>query len=87
MIATTNGRSQVPRSQPPEEIVGEIDAVTSAVDRSRNYVGLQALEPHLASNAWRIERIKAGTDAAREGRVRPADEVFSGIAARHGWTP
>jgi predicted transcriptional regulator len=68
-------------------IVGEIDALAGVMERSRNYVVLQALEQYLASNAWQIERIQEGVTAAGEGRVRPANEVFSGIAARHGWAP
>lgn len=41
-----------------------------------------SLEPH---HAWQIERIQDGAAAAREARVRPAEDVFSGIAAKHGW--
>lgn len=65
--------------------VAEIDALASAMDRSRNYVVNQAIEQYLAANAWQIERIREGLAAAREGRVLPADEVFAGIAAKHGW--
>ena len=68
-----------------KEIVTEIDALASAMDRSRNYVVVQALEQYLETNAWQIERIKDGIAAAREGRVVAADDVFSGIAAKHGW--
>lgn len=65
--------------------VAEIDALASAMDRSRNYVVNQAIEQYLAANAWQVERIREGLAAAREGRVLPADEVFAGIAAKHGW--
>ena len=68
-----------------KEIVMEIDALASAMDRSRNYVVVQALEQYLKTNAWQIEQIKDGIAAAREGRVVAADDVFSGIAAKHGW--
>lgn len=34
---------------------------------------------------WQLERIDAGVADVRAGRVRPADEVFAGIAAKHGW--
>ena len=70
-----------------KEMVADIDALASAMDRSRNYVVVQALQHYLEANAWQIERINEGIAAAREGRVRPADEVFSGIAAGHGWKP
>ena len=83
----------MPQNRPTEpitiraakEIVAEIDALATAMDRSRNYVVVRALEQYLETNAWQIERIKEGIAAAREGRVLPADEVFSGIAAKHGW--
>lgn len=65
--------------------VSEIDALASAMDRSRNYIVNQAIEQYLEANAWQMERIAAGIDAAREGRVIAADEVFAGIAAKHGW--
>jgi len=78
--------------QPSEPItirtakVAEIDALAAAMDRSRNYIVNQAIEQYLEANAWQIERIKEGVAAAREGRTVPADDVFAGIAARHGWT-
>lgn len=68
-----------------KKIVTEIDALAAAMDRSRNYVVVQALEQYLEANAWQVERVKDGIAAARKGRVRPADEVFSGIARKHGW--
>lgn len=84
----------MPQNRPTEpitvrakkEIVAEIDALASAMDRSRNYVVVQALEQYLGANAWQIERIKDGIAAVRDSRVVAADEVFSGIAAKHGWT-
>ncbi len=70
-----------------KDMVSEIDALAASMDRSRNYVVVQALEHYLQANAWQMEKIKQGLAAAREGRVVEADEVFSGIAAKHGWTP
>ena len=66
--------------------VAEIDALASAMDRSRNYIVNQAIEQYLEANAWQMERIRDGITAAREGRVTPADEVFAAIAAKHGWS-
>ncbi|NGM46888.1 ribbon-helix-helix protein, CopG family [Rhodobacter sp. SGA-6-6] len=82
----------MPQRAPSEPItirtskVAEIDALASAMDRSRNYVVNQAIEQYLEVNAWQMERIAAGVDAARDGKVLPAEEVFAGIAAKHGWT-
>ena len=69
------------------DVVSGIDAIAAAMDRSRNYVVLQALEQYLEANAWQVDRVKEGIAAAREGRVRPAEEVLAAIAAKHGWTP
>jgi predicted transcriptional regulator len=68
-----------------KETVDEIDALAAAMDRSRNYVVNQALRQYLEANAWQVQRIEEGLAAAREGRVRPAEEVFADIAAKHGW--
>ncbi|MBP7000877.1 CopG family ribbon-helix-helix protein [Amaricoccus sp.] len=65
--------------------VPEIDALARAMDRSRNYIVNQAIEQYLEANAWQMERIAAGIESARAGEVQPADEVFAGIAAKHGW--
>jgi predicted transcriptional regulator len=65
--------------------VADIDALATALDRSRNYVLNQAIQQYLEINAWQVERILAGIKAADEGRVRPADDVFSEIAKEYGW--
>lgn len=66
--------------------VAEIDALANAMDRSRNYIVNQAIEQYLETNAWQMERIKAGIMAARDGKVAPADDVFAAIATKHGWS-
>lgn len=66
--------------------VAEIDALAGAMDRSRNYIVNQAIEQYLEANTWQMERIRDGITAARDGKVVPADEVFAGIAAKHGWS-
>ena len=68
-----------------KEVVSEIDALAAEMDRSRNYVVNQAIRQYLEANAWQIERIKEGRAAARDGRLRPAENVFADIAAKHGW--
>jgi predicted transcriptional regulator len=67
------------------EVISEIDALAAVMDRSRTYIVNQALQQYLEANAWQIERIKQGIAAAHDGRVRPADDVFADIAAKHGW--
>ncbi len=68
-----------------KDMVSEVDALASAMDRSRNDVINQAIRQFLETHAWQVERIKAGLDDVREGRVHPADEVFATIAGKHGW--
>jgi predicted transcriptional regulator len=68
-----------------KDVVSGIDALAAAMDRSRNDVVDQALRQYLEANAWQVERIKEGIAAARDGRVRPAEEVLGDIAAKHGW--
>lgn len=81
----------MPQRAPSEPItirtskVAEIDALASAMDRSRNYIVNQAIEQYLEANAWQMERIAAGAAAAGDGKVLPAEEVFAGIAAKRGW--
>ena len=65
--------------------VAEIDALASAMDRSRNYIVNQAIEQYLASNAWQMQRIAEGLSAAKSGQVVPAETVFENIEAKHGW--
>lgn len=65
--------------------VSEIDALASAMARSRNYIVNQAIEHYLEANAWQMERIEAGVAAARAGHVGPAEDVFARIAETHGW--
>lgn len=66
--------------------VAEIDALAGVMDRSRNYIVNQAIEQYLEANAWQVARIKDGIAAAHEGKVKPAEEVFASIAAKHGWS-
>ncbi|MCC5977836.1 MAG: ribbon-helix-helix protein, CopG family [Salinarimonas sp.] len=65
--------------------VAEIDALARATDRSRDDIIDQAIEQYLKANNWQMNRIQAGIDAAREGRVRDADGVFGGIGEKYGW--
>ncbi|MBA4042928.1 MULTISPECIES: CopG family ribbon-helix-helix protein [Sphingomonadales] len=70
-----------------KDVVTEIDALASALDRSRNYVINQALQQYLEANAWQVERIRAGLADAEAGRIVPAESVHAEIATRHGWSP
>lgn len=81
--------AQRPASEPISvrtDKVAEIDALADAMNQSRSDIVNQAIEQYLETNAWQMERIKDGATAARNGKVRPAGEVFDAIAAKHGWT-
>ena len=66
--------------------VAEIDALAAATDSTRDDIVNQAIEQYLTANTWQIERIREGIVAAREGHTVAADDVFAGIAAKHGWS-
>ncbi|WBQ11854.1 ribbon-helix-helix protein, CopG family [Hyphomonadaceae bacterium BL14] len=66
--------------------VAEIDALASAMDRSRNYIVNQAIDQYLEANVWQMELIAEGIAAAREGKIIPAEEAFARIEAKHGWS-
>ena len=70
--------------QTDQATLNELDALAATTHRPRDDLVNEAIQNFLALNAWQIERIKAGMAAAREGRVRPADEVFAEIAAKYG---
>jgi predicted transcriptional regulator len=70
----------------PKDIVHEIDSLAAIMDRSRNYIVNQALRQYIDANGWQLARIKDGIAATHEGRVQPADDVFTAIARKHGWS-
>ncbi|HEU0276447.1 MAG TPA: hypothetical protein VFQ95_01300 [Rhodanobacteraceae bacterium] len=65
--------------------IAELDSLAAAMHRSPNDVVNEALEEYIATRKWRIERIQAGIEDAKHGRVVPAEQVFTEIAANHGW--
>jgi len=93
MITNDHRRLHVKPGTPTEpitvratkETVSEIDALAASMARSRNFVVNEALQQYLDTNAWQLDRIREGLAAARDGRVRPADDLFADIAAKHGW--
>ena len=88
MADQSPAKAGIPPSTIPaaKDRISEIDAIAEATDRSRNYIINRAIEDYLDAHVWQIERIKAGIEDARGGRVRPAEEVFGEIARKHGWT-
>ncbi len=68
-----------------KEVVSGLDALAAATHRSRNEVVDQALRQYLDASTWQIARIEEGIAAAREGRVRPAEDALADLASRHGF--
>ena len=71
--------------QASKDVLSRIDALAVATDRSRNEVVDDALRLLLEANDWQIARIEEGLAAARDGRVRPAEDVLAELAAKHGY--
>jgi len=65
--------------------VAEIDALASAMDRSRNGIVNQKNEPSQEAKSWQMELIAEGVSATRDRKVIPAEDVFARIEAKHGW--
>ena len=80
------------QQHPSESIVirttkaAEIDALAITMERSRNDIVNQAIEQYLTTNTWQIKRIREGVTAVRDGRTVHADDTFTGIATKHGWS-
>lgn len=55
--------------------VKELDKLAGKLDRSRNYLVNQAIDQLLEVNAWQIERITEGLNAADEGLFASDKEV------------
>ena len=71
--------------QASKDVLSRIDALAVATDRSRNEVVDDALRLLLEANDWQIARIEEGLAAARDGRVRPAEDVLAELAAKCGY--
>lgn len=62
------------------DIVQKLDYLSSALDRSRNYIVNQALKKYLQSHAWQIEKITQGIAAADRGDLVDHDAVMREMA-------
>lgn len=67
--------------------VAEIDALASAMGRSRNFIVNQAIDQYLVANSWQIDRIKEGLASQQVDTAQEGDEVFTEISDKHGWSP
>ncbi|MEZ5866075.1 MAG: DUF433 domain-containing protein [Geminicoccaceae bacterium] len=71
---------------PVELILRRLGAGDSEAQILADYPALSIEDIRAAqAHGWQIERIEEGLAAAREGRLRPAEEVVDEIAKRHGF--
>ncbi len=60
----------------------KLDKLAKSIDRSRNWVVNQAIEQYLDLQAWQVEAIQKGIDAADKGELIPHNQVISHIEAK-----
>jgi predicted transcriptional regulator len=68
-----------------KEVVSRTDALAVATHQSRDEIVDDALRQYLDTRTWQIARIEEGLAAARDGRVRPAEDMLADIAKKHGF--
>ena len=65
-----------------KDIVAQLDALASQVDRSRNYLVNQAIEEFLALRQYQIGKIKKGIASADRGELVSHEQVFADIKSK-----
>jgi predicted transcriptional regulator len=59
----------------PSSLVAELDKLAKAVNRSRAWIGEEALRQYVQVQRWHVSEIEAGLDDLEEGRVVPHAEM------------
>jgi len=62
--------------------VEKLDALAKLHDRSRNYLVNEAIGQYLDLQTWQLEQVKAGIQAAEEGRFA-SDEKMARIFSKY----
>jgi predicted transcriptional regulator len=57
------------------ETLSALDELSSRTERSRNWLVSKAVQDYVALNAWQLDRIEAGIEAADRGDFATDDEV------------
>jgi predicted transcriptional regulator len=52
-----------------EETNAALDALADATERSKSYLAQRAIEEYLSLNAWQVQAIGEGIEAAEAGRL------------------
>jgi len=58
-----------------ESMLEALDRLAEKTDRSRNWLVARAIEDYVALNAWQLDKIKEGIEAADESDFASDDEV------------
>jgi len=58
-----------------DETLKALDRLAEKTDRSRSWLAVRAIEDFIALNAWQIEKIEAGVNAADRGDFADEEEV------------
>ena len=53
----------------------ELDKLAESTHRARSWLINEALRAYVSSNAWQIEAIEKGVQAAKEGKIVPGETV------------
>lgn len=59
----------------PSSLVAELDQLAKAVNRSRAWLGEEALRQYVLVQRWHLGEIKAGLEDIQAGRVVPHAEM------------
>ena len=74
----------VPVSGRIEKIISErLDALSKSTARSRSFLIAEAVKAYVEDQAWQIEAIEAGVEAANRGEFAP-DEKVTKTFAKYG---
>ncbi len=65
----------------PKDLVAELDHLAVAVNRSRAWLGEEALRQYVQVQRWHLHEIEAGMADLKAGRVVPHDKVEAWLAS------
>jgi predicted transcriptional regulator len=58
-----------------ESMLKALDRLAEKTDRSRNWLVARAIEDYVALNAWQLDKIKEGIEAADRGEFAADEDV------------
>jgi predicted transcriptional regulator len=67
----------------PAETRERLDALAHSMDRPRSYLVKEAIDQYLAYHAWKLDRVRAGIEAADRGEFHSHDALFMELRTRY----